>query len=395
MAKRQYQIREFEQSETEALLRLRNLIFGDISRDHWNAMGCTAVVAEHSGRFYGAIPLQFREFRITPRVSIPVVFENAVGVREKFRGQGIGSAMLECAAGFIRDRADALCVYRGGERSKGYRFYRKTHHGDLFYTCNLGLKTDRLPQAFSKAARSVEVYPWSRAAEFAGKLLRLFRTAYGSHGGYWKREKSYYGRVLQSHVHGNDSCRLLLVKKQDQIAGYAIVNPQDGHGYFIYDIAAQNLEIFRKLIAKIAILASEIKRDVAVISNREHPYCGYFLGCGFEAPGSEPYIMARVLRPDRIFGRLAKGSSLLGELALKAATPHRDLVLNDPAGARHSACLYLKESLLSRLLFCQLDLRSALDMNLVRMDAVTPGIERKLCRIFRCAPWASFRMDYV
>ena len=64
------------------MLEFRNEIFGFILREQWDAMDCTAVVAKRGRRFFGAIPLQYRELKLNRRVSIPVVFENAVGVAE-------------------------------------------------------------------------------------------------------------------------------------------------------------------------------------------------------------------------------------------------------------------------------------------------------------------------
>lgn len=386
---------ELDPADTDRMLKLRNKIFDNITREHWDAMGCIAVVAKHKDKYYGAIPLQYREFMINRRVSIPVVFENAVGVDEGMRGRGIGSAMIECAADLIKDRAYALCVYRGDERSEGYRFYRKTHHSDLYYVSLLKLRAKCQTEGLSEYSPNVEVYSWDKAIELEAQLLPLFRACYGNFGGYWKREKGFFKRIIKSHVYKNESCRLLLVRKKEQIVGYAITNADDYMDYYIYDIAAEESRFLKKLVSKIAFMARKNEQDPVMISNREHPYYRKFLSYGFVPEYNTPYIMARIIRPDHIFARLAGDTSIRRELGLVAVTPHRDLVLNRPQKAKYSATLFLKESQLCRLICCRLDLRNAIETNQIRISPLPNSLEQMLYSIFRFSPWASFRMDYV
>ena len=91
------------------------------------------------------------------------------------------------------------------------------------------------------------------------------------------------------------------------------------------------------------------KLPVTMPCSTEHPLWPVFCARGYVPLRNEPYIRARILRPDRIFARPAHGLPLLDELRLSAVTPHRDVVINDPPGPRHSAMLFLKESQLGRL----------------------------------------------
>jgi hypothetical protein len=179
------------------------------------------------------------------------------------------------------------------------------------------------------------------------------------------------------------------------VTGYSISNAGDMDGYLIYDIASPDSEVFRRLVAAMALDAREQEQDLRVLSNQEHPVFDRFLDCGFEAARSEPYIMARIVRAGGFFSALAAGSELQSTLALKAVTPHRDLVLNAPARPGSEATLYLKEHQLSRLLFCRMDLHSALRTNLVRISPVSDRIVEELCRIFAFCPWVTCRLDYI
>jgi hypothetical protein len=127
------QIYEYRPKEIEELLAFRNSMFTPVTPAQWRAMDCTGIVAREVDQLVGFIPLQYRQQCLNARISVPVVYENAVGVAEGKRGQGIGTKMIDAGAAFIADRADLMLVVRGGERSQGYRFYRKSGHSDLMY----------------------------------------------------------------------------------------------------------------------------------------------------------------------------------------------------------------------------------------------------------------------
>ena len=104
--------------------------------------------------------------------------------------------------------------------------------------------------------------------------------------------------------------------------------------------------------------------------------------------------MARVIKPDRLFARAAP-KFLTNQLQLEAVTPLRDVVLCGTTKSKFKAKLYLKESQLTRLLFCRLDFKAALASNLIRTSPLTPKIEHALATTFRCAPWVTFGVDFI
>jgi hypothetical protein len=105
--------------------------------------------------------------------------------------------------------------------------------------------------------------------------------------------------------------------------------------------------------------------------------------------------MARILRPDRIFRRLAEGSDLVDSLALTVATPHRTLVVNDPPEPGHAVRLETKEGMLARLFCCRLDLDAALEVELVRWRQPDPGLRRELAQVFAPCEWVQWYTDFV
>jgi hypothetical protein len=312
--------------------------------------------------------------------------------------------MIDTAARFIQDRADALFVYRGGERSPGYRFYRRTHHGDLYYTGRLEYRPGKGGQISQpgtargkRSSRgrdfSIEVLPWGRCVDFAEELLSVFGVTYGDCGGYWHRDRDYYAKILASHVYRNDEGKLFLARRANRIVAYAVCNPRDNEGYYVYDLAALDDEAVVPLVDAAAVHAGgEIVR---ILANREHPLYDALLDTGFVVSADDPCIMARVVRPDRLFERLAGDSAVIRDARLEVATPHRTVALNSPAAPPVQATLYMKEALLSRLLLRRLDLRQALEMNLVRMTPLPADLETELCHRLRFCRWAASRMDYI
>jgi hypothetical protein len=105
--------------------------------------------------------------------------------------------------------------------------------------------------------------------------------------------------------------------------------------------------------------------------------------------------MARILRPERIFQQLAAGSDLLRTLSLTVVTPHRTLVVNDPPESRYAAQIETKESMLSRLFCCRLDLEAAVEMELVRWNVYDPGLQRALAQVFAFSEWVQWFTDFV
>ena len=100
--------RECRPEDTADVLQVRNAIFPPITEEDWDQYypQMTAVLAYLGDEPVGAIPLDEREFLLAPGLSVPVAFENAVGVKEEYRSRGIGTAMIEVAGEFMADRCD-------------------------------------------------------------------------------------------------------------------------------------------------------------------------------------------------------------------------------------------------------------------------------------------------
>ncbi len=248
-------IYEHVPEELDEVLPFRNAVFGHVSREHWQAMNCTAVVAREDERLVGFIPLQFREQCLNSHVTIPVVYENAVGVAQEMRGRGIGTQMMDKAAHFISDRVDAMMVVRGGERTDGYRFYRKAGHGDLMYARRYALPmTDGTPCTPLDVPGKMRVSPVDRDRWLALEpaTLSLYHRQYGRFGGGQRRKPGYWRMILDGHVYRDWAWRLFaLWRNGDQLAGYmVIVDGQTASSVerFIYEVVGDDAQAVEALI---------------------------------------------------------------------------------------------------------------------------------------------------
>ncbi len=389
-------IYEYDPEEVDEVLPFRNAIFGDISRAQWEAMNCTAVVARDGKQLVGFIPLQYREQCLRPGLTVPVVYENAVGVAEGQRGQGIGSRMIGVAAEFMRKRVDALFVIRGGERSEGYRFYRKTGHGDLSYMCFYDLPAEvRWPATEETGIEVLDRECW---LDLEPQLLALYERRYGRFGGGWQRALGYWRTILDAHVYRDRKWWLIaLGAGSERIRGYLVAS----YGLWdaspdlcLYEVVGEHDATTAQLLRYARGLAGNGRFRAPYVS-LANPIRPLLREMGFEESESSPHIMARILRPDRIFQRLAAGSNLLDTLSLTVATPHRALAVNAPPEPRYTVRLEMKESLLSRLFCCRLDLEAALEMEMVRWNGRDPALKRALCDVFSFADWVQWFTDFV
>jgi hypothetical protein len=340
---------------------------------------------------------------LNARVCIPVVYENAVGVAEGRRGQGIGTAMIDEAARFMSDRVDALMVIRGGERTDGYRFYRKSGHSDLMYGCWYYLEPEVEWPAVDE--RGLAVIDRKRWLALEPQLLALYDRHYGRFGGGRWREPGYWAMILDSHIYGEHPWWLVTATADSgRLAGYLVA----AQGYWssatalcVNEVVGEDEATVERLLryarrfAPSGGSADGGEQYLVPLVSLSNPVRPLLLRMGFAEGESTSHVMARLLRPDRIFARLAEGAGLTDTLALTVSTPHRVLEVNDPPDPRHKVRLETKEAMFARLFCCRLDLDAALDMELVRWRDPDPGLRRELCRVFAPCEWVQWYTDYA
>jgi ribosomal protein S18 acetylase RimI-like enzyme len=389
-------IYEYNPDEMEELLAFRNAIFTPVTVPQWRAMDCTGIVAREAGELVGFIPLQYRKQSLNARVSVPVVYENAVGVAEGKRGQGIGTRMMDAGAEFIQDRADLMLVVRGGERTQGYRFYRKSGHSDLMYACQYYLEPEvDWPAADQTGISIVQPEQW---LDLEPQLLALHQRQYGRFGGGRQRDAGYWRQALEGHVYAGCNWWLVtLTGASGRLLGYLVAVQGlrvSKNAVRVYEVVGENWGCVERLLRTARRFAGQAQYVVPLVS-LANPIRPLLRRMGFAEAESGPQVMARLLRPDRIWRRLSKGSGLSDTLALTAVTPHRTMEVNSPSQPRYQVRLETKEHFLARLFCCRLDLQAALDMEMVRWRDPDPGLRRELCAVLAPSDWVQWYTDYV
>ena len=392
------EFREGSPGEYGRIIAFTSRMFGHVNRQVWEACRTRVGVALHGDEIFGAIPFSIRRFKIRPDVSVPVAFEYAVGVREDVRDCGIGTRIMDAAAGFLADRCDAMMVYRGGERTPGYRFYRKSGHSDVRWVRQLALDPPGAGEG------SVEVRPIGHAVKIERELLPLFQRTYGRYAGYPVRRRGYWRRAIASRPGERGNARLLTLGKARVRAYAAIALPRDkaGGNVEVFEVAGRRADV-RPLLEVVAHVAAQREAAVVIPAEPGAPFYDLYLDYGFRESSRRLSTMARVLRPGSLFRRIVAGDEALRDVEILAATPHRDVVLQRPRRRRASAgsvesrsiTLEMKEDGLARLLLCRLDLAAALREERVTVFPREADLIAALCRIFRPAPWVYLQTDYV
>jgi hypothetical protein len=310
----------------------------------------------------------------------------------------------------MSDRVDAMMVVRGGERSDGYRFYRRSGHSDLMYACwyylepevewtnadQYGRSVDE--RGISVVDRELAVVDRKRWLALEPQLLALHEQQYGRFGGGQRREPGYWRMILDGHVYCEHPWWLATLSDQaGRLAGYLVA----GQGVwaardrvYVFEVVGRDDDAVERLVRYARRFSTDGQLNVPLVS-LSNPVRPLLRRMGFAEGESTSHVMARILRPDRIFHRLAEGSGLLDTLALTVVTPHRTLEVNEPSQPRHAVRLETKESMFARLLCCRLDLDAALDIELVRWRDPDPGLRRELCQIFAPCEWVQWYTDYV
>jgi len=387
--------REMKRADIPEMTRVRNSIFTRhaIAEADWNEDE-TAVLAFENGRMVGAIPLDMRDFTITPGVNIRTAFENSVGVVKGMRGKGVGTAMIECAAKFLQRRCHALFVYRGGETSRPYNFYRKTGHHDLHFTRRYTLarpaKLRRSPLITMEAGEALRFEP---------QLLRMFRDCYGRMAGFRAHERGYYAAALDSHIFQEmryDFVRLGCVEAGGGMRAYALFCGS-GEQVIVLEMAARHCSnaAMAKLLAGLGDFAARRNAELVVPTSDTSPFIGTMRRMGFAGGPRGRIILARILRPKAVFDLVWKRPAGLRDLKLVIWTPTFSFTALEGSKDGPSVTLEMKEETMTRLLLARLDLASAITEERVTVRGGDEKIVRRICRGFRFCPWIYHHLDDI
>ena len=385
--------REAGPDDVTGLLAVKNSIFPPVSLADWEReKNKTAVVALDGGQVVGAIPLALRPLRIAPGVVIRSAFENSVGVIEGRRGQGIGTAMIECAARFLKGRVDALMVYRGDERSPPYRFYRKTGHVPLHRARRLVR-----PATGSGEAPSAELAGASVIRACQEELLSVFREAWSAWSGFPERDGSYWDRALDSYIFAElkHVPKLLRLARDGRTTAYAILGVKPDL-IRIDEMAAASAEAARALLAEAVAHAEAGGCGIAVYSaGPGSPYRDLFGELGFVEQPRSLAIMGLPLEVEGLARMAFRRTGMAEGVGVRIWTPLREFALREANSSGRAITLEMDEETLVRLGLCRLDMRGAVREERVTVRNGTSSDVKVLDATPPPAPWIYHSLDDI
>ena len=392
--------REMQPDDVFSTLALRNEVFPDapVAQEDWEQDEMLASIAVLEGEVVGAIPLVLRETVIAPGVTITAAFENSVGTREELRSQGIGRGMIEKAREFLTDRADALFVYRGDERSDGYRFYATTSHYDLLYSRHYGYgspETSYLPPGVTLAGKESVYLNMER-------LEAIFDSTYGRFGGYPQRREDYWQRALASSIYTEFPTDFSFVHiiQIDQLLGYAICGARTTRHNGMANVLEMatlggDLSIAQRILTGVASVAGERKLGVEIQASDEDPFLPLFQSNGFIPESRGTIIMGQVIDVPSFFEKHWNERFDLYNTALIVSTPKDDYTLIDPETRQSTLTLEMKEESLHRWLLGRLDLRARLSEGSVTAYGTYAPVIERVCDTIPFSPWAYHSIDWI
>lgn len=393
----QYTFREMTRGDLPELIRVRNSVFKGhpLAPEDWNEDE-TCALAFEGDRMVGAIPLDMREFLIAPGVSIRTAFENSVGVLDEMRGKGLGTGMIECAAGFLEPHCHALFVYRGGETSAAYHFYKKTGHVDLHFTRAFVLQN---PPSLSESG--LVVRDLKECLGHEAELLRLFQESYPALAGFRKRELGYWRVALDCHIFQEmnyDEVSFAYLGRPGAMEAYALLAYwEEKAQVVILETAAAGGDLGRweRLLREVADLAKRKGASVVLRSSDTLPCLPAALRLGFRPGSRGSIILARILRHKDVFDRIWRGGASLGKVRLTLWTPERQVVALEGAAGGPDVTLEMKGETLTRLLLCRLDFASALADERITAYGADADLLMEIGKGFPFSRWIYHHLDDI
>lgn len=393
--------REYRPSDRDSLVQLHNACFPPVSVDYWREWDendVTAAVALIGDEVVGCVPFHLRQFLVRPGVAVGAAFEYSVCVREELRSKGVGSQLMDCAAKFLRGRADVMMVYRGAETSPGYRFYARNHHHDVAY---LRPYVWDSPCAECTDKR-VTVHGMEEMFRCEEETLAVFRDAYEAFGGYPSRSPGHY-RVMSQNmnwVEVKHEWKYLQCRGNGQLLGYALAGlGATSRRWRVAELAARREaeQTVHTLLDAVARLAGGT--PVSFHLTQTDPAAPLLLQRGakpIERAKSSMMIMARIFDPTALAKRVWAPSAGVPNADVTAWSPLRQAVIyRGPGKPERHITLEMKDAILARLLLSRLDLADAVRQELVTTTGATPDDVDTISRALPFTPWVHHDIDYI
>ncbi|MGQ9730255.1 MAG: GNAT family N-acetyltransferase [Candidatus Zipacnadales bacterium] len=388
--------REATPADVHDILAVRNAIFPPLTPEQWFAdptMTCS--LAYLNGEPVSAIPLSLRPFQIAPGVCIRTAFENAVGTREDMRSKGIGTAVTRAAKEFLADRCDELMVYRGAERSAGYRFYVKSGHCDLLYLRPMTLTQPQRREVEASVQGLQEI------CACQAELLACFEATYGEFGGFPPRHANYWKQQLNSQIYDvlPQDTFFFRYPPSGPLQAYVLVGRSlrdDRRDYLrIMEVAGKTPANTEQVLLALEDFAAQEHLSVHAYTSAEDPLRPLMRRLGYTEGLRTTMIMGQPISPANLFVRTCADTSVLESLKIDFWAPFGEGTLFEGPSAMQEVTLEGKDEVIYRLLNRRLDVRAAFATEWLTVRNASSDIIERLAAAFPYSRWVYHHIDYI
>lgn len=382
--------------EIDQMLSIRNAIFPPISREDWLKFPAnTASMAFLDGIPIGAIPLDQRPFQVAPGKVIDTAFEHAVGTRGDFRSRGVGGAMIDAAREFLADRAEALMVYRGAERSPGYRFYERSGHYDLIYMRPMTWTPGEME------AGDVAVGGLADCLAIEQELVRVFDSAFGEYGGFRPREVGYWEMALNDMIFTVIEQDVIFARypADGELEAYCIATVRTGERadeqVSIMEVAGVSDEAVREVLQAICAEGARRGQPVTTIASVDSPWRMLMREMGFEEGLRHTMIMGQPIAPGRLFEKVCADFDPVSELKINIWSPRYEDTIWEGEDATREITVEGRDLLLNRMLMRRVDVAAAVASDLLTIAGERADDRERLAAALPYAPWEYHKIDWT
>jgi len=397
--------RECMPEELEMGLKVRNSIFSPITNEDWQKGDSkTAAIALYESECIGFIPLSLRKFRLTSQITITAAFENGVGVKQGYRSMGIGSQMIAAASCFLKEKADALYVYRGDERSQGYNFYAKTGHVDLLYmrrfeNCNLkGI----IHESVIISQGTDEIFNNQQ------KLKEIFEETYFTFGGFPPRDENYWESAFNSPIYAAKPMNIYFFRLVEKgcITAYLIAgkklkpeNEEEVGRLHILEMAAcgGDPQKMKKVLEATAGFVE--KKGFSVIDLEASDSCPFkelLIDLDYSSGLRRRQIMSLSFDSKALFDKFWKERLYLPGIELKVWTPKQTITLIErKSDNAQTVTIEMKEEMLTRWLMGRLDFKAGVNEGMITVANGNKTIISEIAKSIPFSEWEYHPIDYI
>jgi predicted N-acetyltransferase YhbS len=393
--------REYRDEDFESFHALHDAVFPPLTAEQmrqWMARpDVTGGVAVRNGEVIGEIPLLIRDFVVRPGTTVRVAFECSVCVREDLRGQGIGSGIQDTMKQFLPGRAEVLAVFRGGERTPGYRYYAKNGLKDTCY-----LRSHALGEPGRVAAIDCDLRDISELIEREAEVLALFESAFGECGGYEQRGPGFFEPAFRS-IHWMEvqaKFAVYFAEDADGLAGYCVVSPERlrSETVRVMELATRggDQEVAERLVRSACALAAEKRVGIGVTCQDFSLYWPVYTDLGFQPSPRGSMIMATPVDWEALAAKVWQAHPQLADVEVKLWTPDEEVTIQQRDGkAERIITLEMKHEQAVRMMLSRLDLEDAVATELVTCMGASVADIAALSECLPYTPWEAQSVDHL